>query len=182
MLRPVTTPFRIDCGPCVLRPWRRGDEASLVHHANDREVWKNLRDRFPHPYTAQDAAGWVGYAGAVSPPRDFAIEVAGEAVGSMGMIPGTDIERHSAEVGYWLGRSLWGRGIVSAGLDAFCAWTFANTDLLRLFALPFADNAASCRVLEKAGFQREGVLRRSAVKDGVVHDQALYARLRPSGP
>ncbi|TQF14398.1 GNAT family N-acetyltransferase [Myxococcus llanfairpwllgwyngyllgogerychwyrndrobwllllantysiliogogogochensis] len=178
----MSLPLRIECGPCVLRPWRRGDEASLVQHANNREVWRNLRDRFPHPYTAEDAAGWVSYAGAVLPPTDFAIEVDGAAVGSMGLIPGKDVERYSAEVGYWLGQSLWGRGIASSALDAFSSWTFANTDLLRLFALPFADNVASCRVLEKAGFQREGLLRRSAVKDGTVHDQALYARLRPMGP
>ncbi|WP_338868688.1 GNAT family N-acetyltransferase [Myxococcus stipitatus] len=174
----MSSPLRIDCGPCVLRPWRKGDEASLVRHANDRAVWLNLRDRFPHPYTPEDAAWWVSHAGGEEPPTNLAIEVEGEAVGSIGLIPGTDIERRSAEVGYWLGQSLWGRGLAASALKGFCHWAFERYDYLRLFAVPFADNVASCRVLEKAGFQREGLIRRGAVKDGVVHDQALYARLR----
>ncbi|WP_235685345.1 MULTISPECIES: GNAT family N-acetyltransferase [Corallococcus] len=173
--------LRIECGPCILRPWRRGDEEALVRHANNREVWRHLRDRFPHPYTPEDAAWWVGHTASEPSPTNFAIEVASEAVGSMGLILGTDIERYSAEVGYWLGQSLWGRGITAAALEGFCAWAFECFDLIRLFALPFADNAASCRVLEKAGFQREGLMRQSAVKDGKVHDQALYARLRLVG-
>ncbi|MBJ6759739.1 GNAT family N-acetyltransferase [Myxococcaceae bacterium JPH2] len=174
----MAPPLRIDCGPCVLRPWRRGDEASLIQHANNREVWSHLRDRFPHPYTEADAAWWIGHASGESEPLNLAIEVDGAAVGSIGLIPGTDIERYSAEVGYWLGQALWGRGIVTAALNAFCASSFERFEFIRLFALPFADNTASCRVLENAGFQREGLLRRSAVKDGRVRDQYLYARLR----
>lgn len=173
--------LRVECGPCVLRPWRRGGEEALVRHANNREVWRNLRDRFPHPYTSEDAAWWIGHMASEPSPTNFAIEVESEAVGSIGLIPGADIERYSAEVGYWLGQSLWGRGITAAALESFCAWAFEHFDFIRLFALPFADNAASCRVLEKAGFQCEGQMRRSAVKDGKIHDQALYARLRMGG-
>ncbi|RJS22645.1 GNAT family N-acetyltransferase [Corallococcus sp. H22C18031201] len=174
----MAPPLRIDCGPCVLRPWRLGDEASLVQHANHREVWSSLRDRFPHPYTEADAAWWIGHAAGDAQSLNLAIEVDGMAVGSMGLIPGTDIERYSAEVGYWIGPAMWGRGIVTAALGAFCTSSFERFEFIRLFALPFADNTASCRVLEKAGFQREGLLRRSAVKDGRVRDQYLYARLR----
>ncbi|PTL75561.1 GNAT family N-acetyltransferase [Vitiosangium sp. GDMCC 1.1324] len=175
----MTQPLRIECGPCALRAFQRGDEASLVRHANNRAVWLNLRDRFPHPYTLADAEGWVRYASGAHPLTDLAIEVSGEAVGGIGMIPGSDIERCSAEVGYWLGESHWGRGITSAALAGFVSWAFEDTSLLRLFALPFVDNVGSRRVLEKTGFVLEGILRHSAVKDGQVRDQAMYARLRP---
>ncbi|WP_163993777.1 GNAT family N-acetyltransferase [Pyxidicoccus caerfyrddinensis] len=172
---------RLQCGPCLLRPWQSGDEAALVRHANNRKVWLNLRDLFPHPYRPQDAEWWVGHASSEQPPTNLAIEVDGEASGGIGLVLGTDIARYSAEVGYWLGESVWGRGIATAALEAFCGYAFSRFALLRLFALPFAGNAASCRVLEKAGFHREGVLRQCAVKDGRVLDQVMYARLRPGG-
>jgi ribosomal-protein-alanine N-acetyltransferase len=176
-----TSPLRLQCGPCLLRPWQRGDEAALVRHANNRKVWLNLRDLFPHPYRLEDAEWWVGHASSEQPVTNLAIEVDGEAVGGIGLVLGTDVARYSAEVGYWLGESVWGRGIATAALETFCGHAFSRFALLRLFALPFADNAASCRVLEKVGFLREGVLRQCAVKDGRVLDQVMYARLRPGG-
>jgi RimJ/RimL family protein N-acetyltransferase len=87
------------------------------------------------------------------------------------------VERYSAEIGYWLGEACWGRGIMTDALKLFTGHLLAGHDLLRLFALPFADNAASARVLEKAGYVREAVLRSSAVKYGVAKDQLLYARI-----
>ncbi|QSQ21241.1 GNAT family N-acetyltransferase [Pyxidicoccus parkwayensis] len=173
--------LRLSCGPCVLRPWRRGDEPALVRHADNRAIWLNLRDLFPHPYRQQDAEGWVAFASEQRPFVNLAIEVDGEASGGIGLVLGTDVSRYSAEVGYWLGESQWGRGIVSAALETFCTWAFSEFALLRLFALPFASNAASCRVLEKAGFQREGLMKQAVVKDGRVLDQFMYARLRPGG-
>src|SRR4051794_23231026 len=110
--------MRIPCGPCDLRPWQQGDAPSLVRHANDPAVAAHLRDRFPHPYTPADAEEWLTFATAASPPTSFAIEVGGEAVGGAGLILGTDIQRCSAELGYWLGRTFWGRGIVTAAVRA----------------------------------------------------------------
>ena len=165
----------IDCGPCTLRPWREGDVPSLVRHANDREVWRQLRDRFPHPYTPADAEAWVGLTAAEDPPVHFAIEVGGEAVGGIGLELGEDVERISAELGYWLGRAHWGRGIVSAAASAVTAYALTELGLTRVFALPYAENRASIRVLEKAGYVREGRLRRAALKDGTVLDQELFA-------
>ena len=99
-------------------------------------------------------------------------------VGSIGAVLGEDVERCSAEVGYWLGEAYWGRGIATLALLAFTRFAFAAYGVERLFAVPLAANIASCRVLEKAGYRLEGRMRRSAVKDGVVQDQALYAILR----
>jgi RimJ/RimL family protein N-acetyltransferase len=167
--------MNLDCGPCVVRSWQVGDEDSLARHANDRDIWLNLRDRFPHPYTRADAEHWIRFALGQQPATNFAIAVAGEAVGGIGLMLHDDVERCSAEVGYWLGRAFWGRGIVTAALRRLTAHAFPAYSLTRIYALPFADNAASIRVLVKAGFRFEGRLRRSAVKDGVVRDQVVYA-------
>lgn len=168
-----------------LRPWTDSDQQSLVRHANDRGIWRNLWDRFPHPYTPADAEAWVRIASSRDPITDLAIAVDGEAVGGIGFVLHEDVERCSAEIGYWLGRDFWGRGLMTAAVREATAHAFAAYSLTRVFALPFAYNAPSFRVLEKAGYLREGVLRRSAIKDGVVVDQVLYAitdRDPPSAP
>jgi [ribosomal protein S5]-alanine N-acetyltransferase len=164
----------IDCGVCRLRSWRPGDEAALVRHANSRAVWRELRDRFPHPYTLADADAWVRHAPAQRPETDFAIEADGEAVGNLGFVLHGDVERCSAEIGYWLGEAVWGRGIATAAVRAATGYAFPTYGLTRVYAVVFARNLASRRVLEKAGYRLEGVLRRGAIKEGEVLDQALY--------
>ena len=159
----------------TLRPWRQADAPSLVKYANNPNVARQLRDRFPHPYTAADARSFIQAIAQACPTTTFAIVVEGEAVGGAGFSPGADVERYSAEVGYWLGEPFWGRGITVEAVQLLSAYAFGTCRMLRLFALPFADNAQSIRVLEKAGYTREATLRASGVKSGVVRDQALYA-------
>jgi ribosomal-protein-alanine N-acetyltransferase len=168
----------LDLGPCTIRSWRRSDEPSLVRHADDREVWINLRDRFPHPYTAADARAWLGFVDEKTPETDFAIAVAGQAVGGIGIGLRDDVARRSAEIGYWLGPALWGRGLATAAVRALTDWAFAHFDLCRIDAAVFGWNPASARVLEKAGYVLEGRLRRSVTKAGRTIDQLLYARVR----
>lgn len=163
---------------CEVRSWRRADAHALARHADNRRIWLNLRDRFPHPYTPADAHAFLDLVAAPDPETAFAIAVGNEAVGAIGLTLGTDVERCSAEVGYWLGETVWGRGIATAALRAFSAHALAAFGLTRLYALPYARNAASIRVLEKAGYTLEGRLRRSAIKDGEVLDQLLYALVR----
>lgn len=167
--------MRFDCGCCVLRPWTTGDEPSLVRHANNYKIWRNLRDGFPHPYTLADAEQWISFAQQKSPQTLFAVEVGGEAVGSVGLFPKSDVERFSAEIGYWISEALWGKGIATAAVRALSTYGFKELGLTRIFAVPFISNLPSMRVLEKVGYVREGVLRRSAIKEGVICNQALYA-------
>jgi RimJ/RimL family protein N-acetyltransferase len=162
---------------CTVRAWRKSDAESLVVHADNINVAKYLRDRFPHPYTKQDARAFLKHAVAADDPTNLAIEVDGAAVGAVGYVPGRDVERFSAEIGYWLGEACWGRGIATEAVALVTAHAFADMKVLRMFALPFADNPASVRVLEKAGYAREGLLRSSCVKYGEPKDQLLYARI-----
>ncbi|MBD2699154.1 GNAT family N-acetyltransferase [Spirosoma sp. BT702] len=169
--------MNIDCGPCAIRSWRFGDEDNLHQHANSRPIWLNLRDTFPHPYTEIDAQRWIQYVVDPELETNFAIDVGGQAVGNIGLRIGEDIERYSAEIWYWLGEAFWGRGIVSAALRTITEYAFTEFSLTRLYAKPMAHNVASIKVLEKVGFQREGLLRWSVVKDGVMMDTFMYSYL-----
>lgn len=170
--------MRIDLESCTIRSWRADDAANLAWYANNRRIWRNLRDAFPHPYTLIDAENWLDFVTSQRPEASFAIEVEGHAVGSIGLLLKPDVERVCADVGYWLGEPFWGRGIVTAALRTFTAYAFDTHDILRLQSPVFSWNAPSMRVLEKCGYRREGVLRSAAIKDGQVIDLMLYARLR----
>lgn len=139
----------------------------------------HLRDRFPYPYDLEGARRFLGWVANQPSPTVWAIEVDGEAAGGIGIELHTDVERVSAEIGYWLGESVWGRGIATEALKAVTAEAFRQLDITRLYAVPFADHTASIRVLEKAGYVREGHLRQSAIKDGKIRDQALFATYKP---
>jgi RimJ/RimL family protein N-acetyltransferase len=165
---------------CTLRPWRADDAPALARNANDREIWRNMRDVFPHPYTLRDAREWIEATLAASPVRAFAIDVAGEAVGGIGIGVFSDVYRRTGEIGYWLARAHWNRGIVSEAVGAITTYAFGPLDLARVQTGVFAWNPASMRVLEKCGYEREGVQRRAAFKDGGFVDLVLYARLRPA--
>jgi [ribosomal protein S5]-alanine N-acetyltransferase len=170
--------MEIQTGVCVVRSWHWSDRESLVRHANNRNVWINLRDRFPFPYRKDDAERWIGFARNTRPETNFAIVVAGDAAGGIGFALQEDVHRYSAEIGYWLGEEFWGRGIMTAALRSVTDYAFANFEIRRLYASVFEWNRPSCRVLEKAGYSCEGTLKRSAVKDGKTIDQFLYAITR----
>ncbi len=112
------------------------------------------------------------------PESQFAIEVDGDAAGGIGVFLQEDVARRSAEIGYWVGEAHWGRGIATDVVRRFTDWAFETYDLLRLYALVFDGNRGSCRVLEKAGYQLEGRMRKAVVKEGKVLDQLIYAKLR----
>lgn len=160
---------------CTVRPWRHTDAASLVKYANNANVARQLRDRFPHPYTLGHARQFIRSVAEARPITMFAVVVAEEAAGGIGFTPGSDVERYSAEIGYWLAEPFWGRGITTEAVQLVSGYAFQTCNMLRLFALPFADNERSNRVLEKAGYAREATLRASSVKNGEPRDQALYA-------
>lgn len=170
--------MKLELKNCTLRSWEWRDRDSIVRHANNRKVALNLRDRFPHPYTQRDARNWLDAVIGLEPETNFAIDVAGEAVGGIGYTIQYDVARRSAEVGYWLGEDFWGRGIATEALIAVTDHAFANHDLCRVFAHVFDWNQASARVLQKAGYAFEGRMRKSVTKEGQTIDQLMYAMIR----
>jgi len=165
----------IDCGNCIVREWSRSDKASLVRQANNRNVWRNLTHRFPHPYTDADADGWFALLEGMTQPTHWAIDVAGVAVGGVGCMLGEGVYKRTAQFGYWLGEGYWGRGIMTAAVKAAVPYAMERFRLVRLESPVFEWNPASMRVLEKCGFAREAVLKASVSKDGQLIDSVLYA-------
>ncbi len=163
----------------LVRSWRREDAERLAQYANNRNVSINLRDGFPYPYASADAEGYIDFVTTADPETAFAIANEDGVIGGIGLVLGADVHRKTAELGYWLAEPFWGKGIMSRVVNAFVDWAFREFELHRVFADPYSSNPASARVLEKTGFALEGVKRCSAVKDGVVLDQFLYARTRP---
>src|SRR5688500_11046352 len=127
--------MNIDCERCLLRPLIAADAESLARHANDHGVWRNLRDRFPHPYTLADAHSYIAYAASRPVQTSFGIIVGDEAVGNISLMLGEDIARQTAEVGYWIGRAHWGRGIMVDALRATTRYAFDTLSLHRVFAV-----------------------------------------------
>lgn len=150
----------------TLRTWQTEDAASLAQYLNNKNIWNNCRDGLPYPYSQEDANVFLAMVQAKENIHDFCIEVNGEAVGNIGFIPATDVERFSAEVGYWIGEPFWNQGIVTDALKKAINYYFEHTDKIRVFAVVFEHNSPSMRVLEKVGFKKTGIFRKACYKNG----------------
>ena len=174
----MSGPVELQIGDWALREWRESDIPSLVHYANNRNVWINLRDRFPHPYTKADGEAWIALRAKDVAQTQFAIVNSEEAIRGIGVELQIDDERRSAEIGYWLAEPFWNLGIMTRAARAVTEYAFAEFDLARIYSTVIDWNPASARVLEKAGYSFEGRLRRSVTKDGKLADRLLYAIVR----
>jgi ribosomal-protein-alanine N-acetyltransferase len=167
----------LPCGELV--PLSLEHAESLQRHADDELVWQTLFEGFPRPYTLAEARAWCG-GGWRGAGHVWGIAIDGEVIGCVGVRQDAGWLRCNAEVGYWIGRRYWGRGITTQALRAAADWAFASTDeLTRLYAPIFDWNAASQAVVKKAGFEFEGRLPFSAIKAGKVISRVVYGRYRP---
>ena len=164
-----------------IREWRIEDKADLAENLNNVHVLNNLRDGLPYPYTEKDAEEYINAM--LSSDKEntyaFAVTLDDQVIGSIGVFRCDNIHRRTAELGYYIGEKYWGNGYMTSAVRQICAYVFENTDIIRIFAEPFAKNVASCRVLEKSGFTCEGVLRKNAFKNGEFLDMKMYALIKP---
>lgn len=167
---------------CIIRRWRIEDADDIAETLNNRKVLDNLRDSIPFPYTVDDAKEFIQAMNTSDSETtfSFAITVNDKAIGSIAAFRQSNIHSRTAEVGYYLAESYWGQGLGTSAVKQICEYIFQNTDIIRLFAEPFAHNIGSCRILEKSGFTLEGTLRKNAVKNGVVVDMKMYSILMPT--
>jgi len=165
---------------CKIRPWRIEDAHSLATALNNPKILDNLRDGLPFPYTLKDAEEFI--SAMLSADKDttysFAITVDDKALGSIGAFRQSNIHAQTAEIGYYIAEPYWGLGLGTSAVKQICKYIFDNTNIIRIFAEPFANNIASCRILEKSGFVCEGILRKNAVKNGKVLDMKMYALVK----
>ncbi|MDE5966747.1 MAG: GNAT family N-acetyltransferase [Lachnospiraceae bacterium] len=164
---------------CTIREWDMNDAANLAEMLNNKNILNNLRDGLPYPYTIKDAKEYITAMLAEDKTKTFAfaITVDDRAVGSIGVFRCDNIHFRTAEMGYYIGEPYWGNGIMTSAVKQTCSYIFGHTNIIRIFAEPFSSNTASCRVLEKAGFQFEGLLRNNAVKNGEILDMKMYSIL-----
>jgi RimJ/RimL family protein N-acetyltransferase len=166
----------------LLRNWQLSDKTSLAIHADSINIWNNLRDYFPNPYTEKDAEAFIkSVINKGNPSVDFAIEINGEAVGGIGIVPQCDVERISAEIGYWLGEAYWNKGIMTSVVQEMVTYTFENFAITKIYAPVFDFNLASQKVLIKAGFEREAILKKAAIKNGRIIDLHYYSLIKTKG-
>ncbi|MBK6937318.1 MAG: GNAT family N-acetyltransferase [Chitinophagaceae bacterium] len=163
----------------TIRRWKNEDLGSLVFHANNINVWNNVRNYFPHPYTEENGKAWLDKVVEPEPVINMAIDVDGEAVGGIGLILNGDVYIKSAEIGYWLGESFWGKGVTTEAVRQMTEYAFYYFDLVRIYAEVFESNKASMRVLEKNGYYLEGVRRKAVFKSEKLMDDYIWVKLRP---
>lgn len=165
---------------CIIRKWKLEDAGELAGMLNNKKILDNLRDGLPYPYTLKDAKEYITAMLSADQAKTFAFAITAEdkVIGSIGVFRCENIHSRTAEMGYYIGEPYWGKGMGTSAVRQVCDYVFAHTDILRIFAEPFAYNAASCRVLEKAGFTLEGILRSNAVKNGRVLDMKMYSLVR----
>lgn len=166
---------------CIIRPWELKDAKNLSNLLSNKKILDNLRDGLPYPYTEENAKDFINYTTQSRENNSdyiFAITIDDKAIGSIGVAPKGNIHSQTAEMGYYISESYWGQGIGTSAIKQVCEYIFKNTNIMRVFAEPFATNGASCRILEKAGFDFEGTLRKNAVKNGVVLDMKMYAKIK----
>jgi len=171
--------MEIQVGKVCIRPWLDSDATQLADIANNRNIADNLRDTFPFPYTLKDAKQWIAFMRLSNkPPRYFAIEYESWLAGSIGIILKEDIYRKNAEIGYFIAERFQGKGIASTVVKEIVSYIFTEFEILRVYAEPFANNTPSRRVLEKAGFTCEAVLRKYIEKNGELLDSCIYSLLK----
>ena len=164
----------------ILRRWKLTDTRRLAENANNINIWNNVRDYFPHPYSEKDAKVFINMTLQSKQPSDFAIVINDEAAGGIGFIQGKDVERLNAEIGYWLGEKYWGKGIMTNVLKDVADYIFTNTEIIRLFTCVFEYNIGSMKVLEKSGFRKVGVFKNAAIKNGKIIDMHYYELIKDS--
>jgi [ribosomal protein S5]-alanine N-acetyltransferase len=159
-----------------IRPWQPEDAAALSAVANNKNLWDKMRDRFPHPYTISAAEDWIALCIKQTPTEHFCIEGDGRVCGGIGFIPGSDVEKKSAEIGYFVGEDFWGKGIATKAIALLVKYLAANHQFVRLFSIVYANNPGSMKALQKNGFNLEQIRKKAVFKNGVIMDDYVWTR------
>lgn len=162
-----------------IRQWKKTDKAALLQLVNNKKIWNNVRDRLPHPYTAKDADDWLKLNVDIKPVLNYVIEVNGQFAGSIGMVPKEDVYRCNMEIGYWLGEPYWNKGIITKAIALIESVIWNDyPDIVRIYADVYEYNKASMKALEKNGFQLEAIHKKAVIKNNLLLDEHVWAKLR----
>ena len=159
-----------------IRSWKPEDAAQLATICNNKKIWLNVRDRFPHPYTITNSIEWISYTLMQKPVQNMAIVYNGDIAGSIGVMTKDDVYRKSLEIGYFLGEAFWGKGIATRAVGLMLDYIKINFDVIRVYAEVFSHNKASMKVLEKNGFHLEGVREKAVIKNNILLDDYVWVK------
>lgn len=174
-------------GQCIEITGQRGvslrslipaDAMALAGIANDTAIAACIRDSFPSPYTLSNAQEFIQFAAVDSRLHAWGIFENDFLVGVISLTQQEDIYRHSAEIGYWLGTAFHRKGIVTEAITLACQYGFNQLNIIRIFAHVFENNTASRKALLKNGFVIEGIRKKGAVKNNILLDDYLMAKLK----
>ena len=163
----------------LIRNFTENDLPKLVEYADNKHVSQNLRDAFPSTYTFKVAWEFYKIVKDEEPRTNFAIEFQGEYAGNIGLVIGTDVYRNSAELGFFIGEPHWNKGITSQAVNLITKYAFEKLGIVRIFSIVFEYNVASQRVLEKCGFEKEAIFKKSINKKGIIYDEIRYSKINP---
>lgn len=162
---------------CIsIRLWKPEDAAPLAAICNNKKIWLNVRDTFPHPYTVTNAVEWISFTLNQQPIRNMAIVYKGNIAGSIGVMVKEDVYRKSIEIGYFLGEQYWGKGIATTAVGLLLEYIKSNFDVIRIYAEVFGHNASSMKVLEKNGFHLEGIRKKAVIKNNEIMDDYVWVK------
>lgn len=162
----------------IIRDFKMSDKTNIAKHANNRKIWRNVRDAFPHPYTEENAEQWISSIIESVVKTKFAIIVDGNAVGGIGVEMKEDVYSQTMEFGYWIGEAYWNKGIITEAIQVMTGYVFQTFDVMRLEAHVYHWNVGSMRALEKAGFVKEAILKKRVFKDGEYVDEHIFAKFK----
>lgn len=162
----------------ALRNLSMADVERMATIANDPSISIHLRDKFPYPYTQTDAANFIQALENDNPCYSWAIIIDDQLTGVISLILQEDIYRHSAEIGFWLGKEYWSKGIMTEAVDLVCHYAFSELNLIRIYAAVFETNSASLQVLRKNKFVLEGIRTKAVLKNKVLLNDCLMALIR----
>lgn len=165
-------------GDVVLRELEEADIPRIAEYGNNEKVSINLRDAFPYPYTIEDAKRFFKMANERDPKTILAIEYKGDYAGNISLTKGNDVYRKSAEIGYFIGEPFWNKGIMTKAVKLIVKFGFEKLDIVRIHTGVYDYNTASQKVLEKCGFEKEGVFKKSVFKRGKFCNEVRYAILK----
>lgn len=165
-------------GQYLIREFQINDIDALVKYANNYEIFRWVKDNFPYPYTKKDAEEWIAFSKNSNDGLNYAIANSIEAIGGIGVRFKEDVYRFSWEIGYWLGEPFWGKGIMTEAVKVFSKYIFNRYNIRSLIANVYEGNTASMKVLKKAGYKLDGVIRKAVFKEKVFRDLYVYSLLR----
>lgn len=170
--------MKIRLSKAIIRNFKMSDKSSIAKHANNRKIWRNVRNAFPHPYTETNAEWWISTILTEEVKTKFVIVVDGKAIGGIGVEKKEDVYSQTMEFGYWIGEEYWNKGIITEAIQEMVNYVFEKFDIVRLEAHVYHWNVGSMRALEKAGFQKEAILKKRVFKDSEYVDEHIFVKFK----